>query len=164
MAVQVDESAHRLVAQQRHHQRAAHLAEVDERAAIGVANLVDFLGHQVGDMDDALSSEEPRRLCSRAVIRRIAAPIFDKWRGHTARRRSAEPPVLIDRELPERRFAEPHRLFEHRVEYRREVAGRRIDDLQHFGGRGLLLQCLARLGQEARILHCDDRLRREVLQ
>ena len=61
-------------------------------------------------------------------------------------------------------IAEAVRLFQHRVEHRREVAGRGIDDLQYLGGRGLLLQCLARLGQEPRVLHRDDRLRREFLQ
>ena len=54
------------------------------------------------------------------------------------------------------------RLLEDRVEYRREVAGRRIDDLQYLGGRGLLLQCLTRLGQQSPVLHCNDRLRREI--
>src|SRR3954462_9329421 len=54
-------------------------------------------------------------------------------------------------------------LLQHRVEHRREIAGPRIDDLQHLGGRGLLLQRLARLGQQPRILHRDDRLRREIL-
>ena len=28
-------------------------------------------------------------------------------------------------------------LFQHRIEHRREIAGRGIDDLQDFGGRGL---------------------------
>jgi hypothetical protein len=54
------------------------------------------------------------------------------------------------------------RLFEHRLEDRGEVAGRGIDDLQHLGNGSLLLQGFARLGQEPRILHCDDRLRREI--
>src|SRR5271169_4717368 len=36
-----------------------------------------------------------------------------------------------------------HCLREHRIEYRREVAGRRIDDLQHLGGGGLLVERLA---------------------
>ena len=35
---------------------------------------------------------------------------------------------------------------------------------KHLGGRGLLLQRLARLGDQPRVLHRDDRLRREVLQ
>ena len=60
--------------------------------------------------------------------------------------------------------AEAHCPLDHRVENWSEVAGRGVDDLQHLGGRGLLLQCLARLGQEPRILHRDDRLRRKVLQ
>ena len=45
-----------------------------------------------------------------------------------------------------RRLTQPHRLFEHRVEHRGEVAGRGIDDLQDLGGRGLPLQCLVALG------------------
>jgi hypothetical protein len=39
-----------------------------------------------------------------------------------------------------------HRLFEHRLEHWREIAGRGIDDPQHVGGRGLSLQRLVALG------------------
>ena len=46
--------------------------------------------------------------------------------------------------MPNAASQSAHCLFEHRVEYRREVAGRGIDDLQHFGGRGLLFQRLAK--------------------
>ena len=35
---------------------------------------------------------------------------------------------------------------------------------KYLGGRGLLLQRLARLGDQPRVLHRDDRLRGEVLQ
>ncbi|HVC54610.1 MAG TPA: hypothetical protein VND95_01565, partial [Stellaceae bacterium] len=56
------------------------------------------------------------------------------------------------------------RFIKDRVEHRGEVAGRGIDDLQHLGGRGLLFEGLARLGDEARVFHRDDRLRREILQ
>jgi hypothetical protein len=38
------------------------------------------------------------------------------------------------------------RLVEHRIEDRGEVAGRGVDDLQHLGARGLLLQRLVTLG------------------
>src|SRR6516164_834876 len=64
----------------------------------------------------------------------------------------------------ERGFAQPHRLFEHCVEDGGKVAGRGVDDLQHLGGCGLLLQCLTRLGNESRVLHRNDRLRPEVFQ
>jgi hypothetical protein len=60
--------------------------------------------------------------------------------------------------------AQAHRLFEDRVEHRREVAGRGLDDAEHLGGRGLLLQGLARLGQQARVLHRGDRLCRKILE
>ena len=60
--------------------------------------------------------------------------------------------------------AKAGRLFQHRVEYRREIAGRTVDDLQHLGGRGLLLQCLVRLGQQPRVLHCNNCLRGEAFE
>jgi hypothetical protein len=52
------------------------------------------------------------------------------------------------------------RLFQHRIEHRREIAGRAVDDSQHLGGRGLLrlrliafggalLQPLLRIGKLA---------------
>jgi hypothetical protein len=50
------------------------------------------------------------------------------------------------------------RLFQYRFEDRLEVTGRGIDDLQHLGRRGLLLQRLAQLGQQPRVLDRDDRL------
>jgi len=56
------------------------------------------------------------------------------------------------------------RLLHYRLEYRCEVARRGVDDLQYLGGRGLLLQRLSRLGEEPRVLHCDDRLRCEILK
>jgi len=55
-------------------------------------------------------------------------------------------------------------LVEDRVEHRCQITGRRIDDLQYLGGRGLLLQRLTRLGQQPRVLHRDHRLRREILK
>src|SRR5215831_3522815 len=55
-------------------------------------------------------------------------------------------------------------LLQYRVEYRREVAGRGIDDAEYLRSSGLLLQGLARLGQQPRVLHRDDRLRRKILE
>ena len=40
-------------------------------------------------------------------------------------------------------------LLQNGVEHRREIAGRRVDDLQHLGGRGLLLQGVPQLGFSA---------------
>jgi hypothetical protein len=45
-------------------------------------------------------------------------------------------------------LAKPRRVFQHSIERRREAAGRRIDNLQDFGGRGLPLVCLFQLAGE----------------
>jgi len=68
------------------------------------------------------------------------------------------------REAAECRFAQRRGLLQHRIEHRPEVAGRGVDDAEYFGGCSLLRQRFARLGQEPRVLHCDHRLRRKVLQ
>jgi hypothetical protein len=60
--------------------------------------------------------------------------------------------------------AQPRRLLEHRLEDRREVTRRGIDDLQHLGSRSLSLQRFLLLGQEPRVLDGDDRLVGEVLE
>ena len=84
--------------------------------------------------------------------------------GTPSRRRPRETLAVVGLQAADSGAAQRVRLFQHRVEHRREVAGRGIDDPQHLGGRGLLLQGLARLGDQPRILHRDDRLRREILQ
>jgi len=44
------------------------------------------------------------------------------------------------------RFAQHGRLFQHRIEHRGEIAGRRIDDLQHLGHRALAGERFVTLG------------------
>ena len=51
--------------------------------------------------------------------------------------------------MSERCFTEAHRLFQHRVEHRGKLAGRGVDDLQDFGGCGVLL---TRFGKFSRAL------------
>src|SRR5262249_29562197 len=65
---------------------------------------------------------------------------------------------------PERGLAKTNGLLQHRVEHRRQVAGRGVNDAKNLGCGGLLLQRLARLCDQPRILHCDDRLSGEVLE
>ena len=43
--------------------------------------------------------------------------------------------------------AQGHRFFQHRIEHGREIAGRRIDDLQDLGHRGFAGQCFVTLGR-----------------
>src|SRR6516162_10201563 len=72
--------------------------------------------------------------------------------------------TVIGRQSAMRRPAQRVCLLEDGVEYRCEIARRAVDDLQDFGGGGLLLQGLARFSQEPCVLHRNNRLVREVLQ
>ena len=54
---------------------------------------------------------------------------------------------IVGIEDTKRGIAQPHRLFEHSVEHRREITRRGIDDLQHLCRGGLLLQCFVALGK-----------------
>ena len=74
------------------------------------------------------------------------------------RRRSRVMPALVG-------LAEPRRRFCQRVEHRLQIEGRAADDLEHVGGRCLLLQRLAELRgarldlfEQAHVLDGDDRL------
>ena len=62
------------------------------------------------------------------------------------------------------------RILDHAFEYGLQIEGRAADDLEHLGGRGLLLQrfaqivgALAQFVEQPRVLDGDDRLRGEVL-
>jgi hypothetical protein len=53
--------------------------------------------------------------------------------------------AVIGHQIAEGGVAQPHRLVEHCIEHRREIAGRRIDHLQDLGRGGLLFQGLVPL-------------------
>ena len=59
--------------------------------------------------------------------------------------------------------AKPRRRFDQRVEHGLQIEGRAADHLEHVGGGGLLLQRLAQLVEQARVLDGDDGLVGEVL-
>src|SRR5262249_51164598 len=59
---------------------------------------------------------------------------------------------LAQPEIAEFSTADTHRIFQHSFKYPLQFAGRLADDLQHFGGGGLLLQRLVALaGQPGNI-------------
>src|SRR6516165_9515535 len=56
------------------------------------------------------------------------------------------------------RLAQPRRRLDQRLENRLQIEGRAADDLEHVGGGRLLLQRLAQLVEQARVLDGDDGL------
>src|SRR5580704_3550017 len=57
----------------------------------------------------------------------------------------AEKLAIEQKQAPERRATQRVRLVQNRLEYGAEITGRRVDHAQHLGGRGLLLQRLAKV-------------------
>src|SRR6516162_11096430 len=115
------------------------------------------------DVDERLASHQ--WLGQRRVVRPDALPERAGHRfRHPAARDCMEDLAVLKKQASMVGAAEAVCLFQDRVEDGGEIAGRGVDDLQYLGSGGLLLQGLARLGQEPRILHRDDSLRREILQ
>src|SRR3954453_23738672 len=114
-------------------------------------------------MDPRFTLKNASQDRSWTIGRRIVLTEVGESLGHPPARRTVPTLAVKGLQMAKRGAAQPHRLLEHRVEYRREVAGRGVDDLQHLGGRGLLRQRLARLGQQPRIFNRDDRWRPEIL-
>src|SRR4051794_6380409 len=124
-----------------------------QRTANGMTASICVLVCYIEDMNQLFSPKHPFHCGAGSWPREavLSCPLVKI--GMTPRRDELEEFAVVLRDIAEARIAQPHSLFEHRVEYRREVAGRRIDDPQHLGRRGLLFERLARLGNEARIFH-----------
>jgi len=115
-------------------------------------------------MYDPLAGEDARGTGTRPVHRAISLDVIGKSCRDATYRNRIEVFAVVEQHRAERSLAQRDRPFQYLVENWAQVAGRRVDDSQHLGGRGLLLQCLARFGQQPRVLHRNDRLRREILQ
>src|SRR6516162_798173 len=115
------------------------------------------------DVGERLSGNQllapPRVICPDA----LSQPASERLCYAMTRDRAEVVPV-VKKQASEFGPAEDMRLLQYCIEYRSQVAGRGIDDLQDFGSRSLLLQGLAGLGQQSRVFHRDDRLCREVLE
>ena len=153
-----------VVLAQRHCRGAVRAAEIYNCSTQRITRPVSLFCRHI-DMDrHALTPQHAPEAGLTVKRSQRFAQELGKRRRHPTQGGGFEANAVVGPKHAKSGFAQPHRLFEHRVEDRREVAGRRVDHLQYLGGRGLLLQGLARLGQEPRVLHRDHRLRREVFQ
>src|SRR5215831_3680144 len=80
----------------------------------------------------------------------LSQPAGERLR-YAMTRDCAEVLAVVQKQASEFGPAERVRFFQDRVKHRGEITGRGIDDLQNFGGRGLPLQGLTRLGQKPRV-------------
>src|SRR5215813_4877454 len=147
---------------QRYCQSTARATQIDGCAAQWVARPIQLVRRKIDEVDDAFASDDAAMRAPRIrLVRRLRQELGVGDR-HITERSRVKPVTVVCPKGAESRIAQPRRLFEHCVEYRREVARRAVDHLQYLCGGGLLLQGLARLGDEPGILHRDDRVIGEV--
>src|SRR5207248_11471866 len=108
---------------------------------------IDYVGEGL-TLDQGLAR---RRVCSTIPLPQN----IGEFVRNGIRRDGMQVLAVVELQAPMSGAAKGVCLFQHRVENRREIAGRGIDDLQYLGRRSLLVQRLARLGYEPRVLHRD---------
>ena len=89
---------------------------------------------------------------------------FNEFRRESVGLPTEEHPVLLPGDRGLVGVAQPGGRFDERLQHGLEVEGRAADDLEHVGGRGLLLQRFAKLVEQPCVLDGDDRLLGEVAQ
>ena len=151
------------VLEQRHLQERADAAEFDQGVAHTGGGRQECIGRDIRGLD-RLSGRNAPRDQSGVLGEWISAAPFGEGGRYAQQRHPFDALPIIRQECTERRRAQPQRPLQHRIEHRRQIAGRGVDHLQHLGGRGLLLQRLALFGDQPRVLHRDHRLGGEVLQ
>ena len=160
-----DGPSYLVVLEHRDAEQGAHVGALhrDTRQRI-VAFEIGRLRPHVGDVD------RPAGLCDAGEwdirgrpVQRPLAPMLRHQRS--LERRDAERIAFAQPQDAVGRLAKPGCVRQHRLEHRVQLARRTGNDLQHFGGRGLLRQRLGELGRarldlvkQAHVLDCDHRL------
>ena len=110
-------------------------------------------------MDGPLFFDHACKRGPRPRALRSATPELGKLRRHADHRLRAHEPGIEAKQHAKTGVADAHRVLQHGLEDRLKVALRTRDDLQHFGGRRLLLACLFQLLSESSNLFLETRNR-----
>src|SRR5262249_47227893 len=123
-----------------------------------------ILQSEISNVDDLLSVGDVVKSGRRATRnKRIALAVGSPCVRCIVQRNAPERFTVVQQQAAEAGGADSRRVFQHGLEDWLEFAGRRADDLQYVGGRGLLLQRLAQLVKQPRVLNGDDGLVGEIL-
>ena len=139
LAVDRDQAEHCVVLDQGHLQCTARTAKIDQRASRRISSAISLALHQISVFNNrALTASQEAVGCgARTGQHRVRREKRRAGGRHAVRCRGHELIAVERPQTAECGLTKAHRLFEHRVEHRRKVAGRRIYDAEQFGGRGL---------------------------
>jgi hypothetical protein len=106
--------------------------------------------------------EAGKRTCTGDLKRRItAAQLLKSWHG-TVNRRNLKRGAVVQQEIAELGLTDARGILQHGLEDRLQLARGTRNHAQYVRGRGLLLEGLAQLVEQARVLDSDDGLPREA--
>src|SRR6266446_9974238 len=108
---------------------------------MGITAPVKIIVFRVGSMDNRFACEHARHDAPRSGWSRTASKL-GKGDRRSPNGYGTHPLALGNYKFAERRLAKTHRLLQHCIEHRGEIAGRGIDNLQDLGGGGLLFACI----------------------
>src|SRR5262245_42123701 len=113
----MDRPEHHAVFDQRDSKCGACSSEVNKHQPVGIAASIKVIISHVEGMDNWFASEDA---CHDAPRRRWSGTHSNLGKGgwRSPNGNSPNPLTLCNYKFTERRFAEPHRLFEHCIEYR----------------------------------------------
>ena len=92
-------------------------------------------------MDEALATNQAAQRGLRPGL--VGLPHqLSQYRRPIARGYCVKIPCVTSPDATESRLAQPQRLVEHRIENRRKIGGRGVDDFQQFSNGALLVESL----------------------
>jgi hypothetical protein len=151
-----------LLLEHRDVENSPNTAELNSGHRRWIALDIHLLCHQVGNMDHLLGPYQAAH-DRFGLWPKWHAPAFLDQSGRSVMRGGdAKVVAIAEIQISELGLADPHRIPQHRLEYRGKLAGRARDDTEDLGGRGLLLKRLAQLIEQPRVLNRDDGLRGEI--
>src|SRR5262249_13150895 len=149
---------HRIILAQGYAQQRAAATDLNQRAAARFTLRVGLFLTNVGDMDRSLTPSYPFHNCARPGAHRttLLQPLDHLWLALRGNRAKAL--AIIDVEMTIGRFAQAQCFAYHRIKDGAQITERTIDHAQHLRRCSLLLQRLARLGDQPCVFHRDHRL------
>ena len=148
----------------RYAEKGSNASQLRRRHAHGIALLIGRLGRDIGNVHHLFGLHHAAEPGSRPGVYQLAHARLGISRRRAVHRYGAKPLTLPQIQGPELGAADARGVFQHGAKHRLQLASRARYHLQDLGGRGLLLERLAQLAQEPRVLDGDHCLIREGLQ
>jgi hypothetical protein len=146
---------------ERNNQIGAHAASLRDQPS----DLVHPFSHAlIGPLANVVTVNQPGAIEQRWRREKAIAQHCGNVFGITECRHGAVFFPIVEKQRPQCCSAQQVSFLQDRLEHRLQIARRAVDHLQHLSGRGLLFECLLRLGDQPRVLHRDDCLRGEALE